>query len=113
MTTIHDILDPANGAGLVHDTLHVSLPLFKPELILTATIVVMLLVRVLNLRWINGFLLALAGSLAALYYAAPWSLLSAETPIAGVELFTGLLRYDAFTVYFRAVLMPRVGCIRK
>ncbi len=105
MTTIHDILDPANGAGLVHDTLNVSLPLFKPELILTATIVVMLLVRVLNLRWINGFYLAFAGSLVALFYSAPWQLLSAETPLASTELFTGLLRYDAFTVYFRAVLM--------
>lgn len=105
MTTIHEILDPSNPGGLVYNTLDVSLPLFKPELILTATIVVMLLVRVFNLRWISGFLLALAGSLAALFYAAPWELLSADTPIASAELFTGLLRYDAFTVYFRAVLM--------
>jgi NADH-quinone oxidoreductase subunit N len=105
LTTIHDILDPQNSAGLVHNTLDVSLPLFKPELILVGTIVLMLLVRVLNLRFINGFVLALAGSLAAFIFAAPWDLLAGDAPIASVELFTGLLRYDAFTVYFRALLM--------
>ncbi len=104
MNTFHDFFAPDGGLSLVLDT-KVSLLAFKPELALTVTIVVMLLVRVLNLRWINGFWLALAGSLAALYYAAPWNLLSSDAPIVSQELFTGLLKYDAFTVYFRAVLM--------
>jgi len=105
LNTFHDFFADSGKLSLVHDTMTVSLPAFKPELALTVTIVVMLLVRVLNLRWINGFWLALAGSLAALYYAAPGDLLATDAPIVSQELFTGLIKYDAFTVYFRALLM--------
>ena len=52
--------------NLLSDTLRVSLPLFRPELAICATIVVMLLVRLFN--WgqkIDPFWLALVGSLVA------------------------------------------------
>lgn len=105
MNTFHDFFAESGSLSLVHDTMNVSLPAFMPELALTATIVVMLLVRVFNLRFISGFVLALIGSLVALFFAAPWDLLNGAEPIQSQELFTGLLKYDAFTVYFRALLM--------
>jgi len=105
---LDDLVNP-----LIRDTLEISLPLFRPELALSATIVVMLLVRIfvdpivrrIAGRGIDAFYLALAGAVVALYYAAPWEHLSASSPVARQELFTGLLVYDGFTVFFRAVLM--------
>ncbi|HVA50185.1 MAG TPA: NADH-quinone oxidoreductase subunit N [Pirellulales bacterium] len=73
---------------------------FAPELTLCVTIVAMLLARMP--RWghkINACYVALIGSLIALYYAAPW------TVIPRTEIFDGLLVYDPLTVYFRGVLL--------
>ncbi len=83
--------------NLYHNTVSVSLPLFRPELILCATIVAMLLVRIIAGTRIPAALVALVGSAIALYYAA---LPFAADDIARTEIFTGLLVYDGFTVVF-------------
>ncbi|MFO0899878.1 MAG: NADH-quinone oxidoreductase subunit N [Pirellulales bacterium] len=106
--SLDDLVNP-----LVRDTLEISLPRFRPELALCATIVAMLLVRIFVDplvrrsigRGIDAFYLALAGAVVALYYTAPWEHLAAGSPVPRQELFTGLLVYDGFTVFFRSVLM--------
>ena len=51
--------------NLTNDTLQISLPLFRPELIICATIVVMLLVRVFSLGYkLDPFWLALLGAIS-------------------------------------------------
>ena len=86
--------------------------LFMPELLLCGTILLMLLVRLFNFaRRLDMFWIALVGSLAALTYALPWNPANAEAlkllETAGTgrhELFTGMLVYDSFTVFFRSLL---------
>jgi NADH-quinone oxidoreductase subunit N len=90
------------------DTIDVSLPGFGPELAICVTIVLMLLGRLPRFR-VDAFYVALAGSVAALVLAAPWRYLGSE-PITGgspypTEIFTGMLLFDGFTVYFRSVLL--------
>ncbi|MBS0209115.1 MAG: NADH-quinone oxidoreductase subunit N [Planctomycetes bacterium] len=93
--------------NLLRDTLDNSLPNFRPELVLCATIVAMLLVRMP--RWghkINSVCIALPGVAIALYYAAPWNFLAqGSSALEPVELFQGMLIYDTLTVYFRSVLL--------
>ena len=85
--------------ALNDDTLQ-SLAAFRGELVLCVTIVLLLLLRIVNLTSrIDSFYVMLAGSAAALYLAGPWHPLESRT-----ELFTGLLVYDSFTVYFRTLL---------
>jgi NADH-quinone oxidoreductase subunit N len=80
-----------------------SLALFRPELALCATIVLLLLARILpGLNRINGFWIALVGSGIGLYFAGPWNL---EAGMPRQELFTGMLVYDSFTIYFRGILL--------
>jgi len=91
---------------LTNDTLQVSLPLFRPELILCATIVVMLLVRVFRFgNLIDPFWFALAGSIIGFVYAIPdggiWNIGNVHRQ----EIFTGMLVYDSMTVYFRMFLL--------
>jgi NADH-quinone oxidoreductase subunit N len=91
--------------SLLSDTTSVSLPAFRPELALCGTIIVMLLVRVFNLgRREDAFFIALVGSALSLYLAAPWIHLS-DGELEPTELFTGLLIYDTFGVYFRGLLL--------
>ena len=83
---------------------------FAPELTLCATIVLMLLARLPGWgRKLNAFYIALPGTLVALYYTAPWRLLSelrtVESGSFEPELFGGLLIYDELTVFFRGVLL--------
>jgi NADH-quinone oxidoreductase subunit N len=91
-----------------------SLYVFLPELIICATILLMLLVRLFAIgRKVNAGYIALAGSLVALYFAAPGNLFSlpASDAIAlphdtvRMEIFTGMLVYDAFSVFVRAALL--------
>jgi len=79
-------------------------PAFAPEVVVCATIFVLLLARLFQWgRRIDVAFLALVGSLVALYFACPWAhLVSADRRL---ELFTGMLVYDAFSVYVRAFLM--------
>ena len=95
------------------DTVRVSLPLFRPELCLVATIVLLLLCRMLPLlRYLDSGGIALGGVCFAAWYAyvdflsvgsqISDSLLSA-TAVRN-ELFGGLLVFDSFTAFLRLVL---------
>ena len=102
--------------GSLNDTLAVSLPLFRTELCLAATIVLVLLCRMLPvLRRLDSGLVALGGVCFALWYA--WNDLRG-IPVAGLpdagadaaglvrqELFGGLLVFDSLTAYVRFLLM--------
>ena len=96
--------------GLLNDTLAVSLPLFRTELCLAATVVLVLLCRMLPVvRRLDSGLVAFGGVLFALWYA--WSDLKG-LPGAGAvasgalrqELFGGLLVFDPLTAYIRFLL---------
>ena len=92
--------------NLLTDTLDVSLPLFGPELILCATIVLMLLVRVFRGgELIPPFVLALGGSIMALWLALPAEGLDSWAELERQELFTGMLVHDTLTAYLRVFLM--------
>ncbi len=102
--------------GSLNDTLSVSLPLFRAELCLAATIVLVLLSRMLPvLRRLDAGLVALGGVCFALWYA--WNDLRG-IPVGGLsaggaagvgivrqELFGGLLVFDSLTAYVRFLLM--------
>jgi NADH-quinone oxidoreductase subunit N len=83
-----------------------SLQLFRPELAICATIVVMLLVRLFNIgQKTDPFWFALAGSLVAFWYALPAGGLDKLSAVGRQEIFTGMLVYDSLTVYFRMFLL--------
>lgn len=96
-----------------------SLPLFSPELCICGAIVALLLVRLFNGdRRFPGSVVAIFGTVMALGLAAYQFLLFNETGDAGLALaagsagnplpeplFTGLLLYDPFTVFFRIFLL--------
>ena len=84
--------DPVNIgtllSGTLTDTLTVSLPLFRPELALSATIVLLLLCRMLPvLRLLDSALVALGGAAFALWYA--WVDLQALPPLAEAAASAG------------------------
>ena len=98
--------------GSLNDTLAVSLPHFCTELALAATIVLVLLCRMLPvLRRLDAAVVAFGGVLFALWYA--WSdLRGLPVGIGGSgvgvpdreELFGGLLVFDSLTAYVRLLL---------
>jgi len=100
--------------GAITDTLDVSLPLFRVELAIAATIVLMLLCRMLpGLRRADSALIALGGAGFALWYAwcdlrglpaAPWTLAEAAAVPTRQELFGGLLVFDSLTAAIRLLL---------
>ena len=80
---------------------------FIPELVLCGTIILMLLIRLFRAtERIDAFYLTLIGSCVALYLASPLEILSGAKTLEPqvVETFTGLLVYDAFSIYFRSIL---------
>jgi NADH-quinone oxidoreductase subunit N len=92
--------------ALTSDTLHVSLPLFRPELVVCATIVIMLFARIPRLTaWIDPFIVALLGVAVAIYFAIPTGGLTALGSISHQELFTGMIVYDSMTAFFRLFLL--------
>ena len=92
--------------NLWSDTVQKSLPLFRPELIICATIVVMLLLRVFRLgEKLDSFWLALAGAGLAFYFAIPGHGLQSVAAAERTEIFTGMLVYDSMTVFFRMFLL--------
>jgi NADH-quinone oxidoreductase subunit N len=95
--------------NLTNDTLQISLPLFRPELIICATIVVMLLVRVFSFGYkLDPFWLALIGTFAAFYSALPtggFHAIGAISEVHRQEIFTGMLVYDSMTMFFRLFLL--------
>lgn len=98
---LHTLID-----SLISDTVQKSLPLFGPELVLCATIVVLLLARVLPLLdRIPPIVIAFVGAVAALIAAVPREGFSSLGSIEPQEFFTGMLVYDGMTAYFRLFLM--------
>ncbi|MEX2174554.1 MAG: NADH-quinone oxidoreductase subunit N [Pirellulaceae bacterium] len=108
------IIDSKGGAdGLL--TADSSLRAFLPELVLCVTVLAMLLIRVFRFgRHVDMFWVALAGSAGALYFAAPWEhlgpiLTAQQAALPGaverMEIFTGMLVYDTFSVFVRSVLL--------
>ncbi len=97
----HSLVD-----SLLTDTLEISLPLFRPELALCATIVIMLLVRIFpGGKQIPSVGIALAGSIVALNLALPTGGLESWAELQRTELFTGMLVHDTLTAYIRLFLM--------
>ncbi len=95
------------------DTVSISVPLFRPELCFVATIVLLLLCRMLPLlRYVDSGGIALGGVCFAAWFAyvdfigignqVGESLLS--TSAMRQELFGGLLVFDSFTAFLRLVL---------
>jgi len=100
VTTFHQLIQYA-----LNDTLGVSLTAFRPELALCATIVALLLLRMFqSARKSYAFQVMLVGSAVALYFAAPWRL-SDSPAVRPAPIFTGLLVFDAFSIYMRALLV--------
>ena len=82
-----------------------SLAAFAPELVICATILVLLLVRLFQGgERIHAFYVTLAGTAVALCVAAPWQLLSG-TNAPRMEIFTGMLVVDSFSIYIRSLLI--------
>ncbi len=82
-----------------------SLGVFVPELIVCATILTLLLVRLFKGGdKVPSFLITVVGTAVALYFAAPWELLRGET-LPRMEIFTGMLVYDSFSIYLRSLLL--------
>lgn len=112
-------------SGIIDETVTRSLSQFSPELALCLTLVALLLGRLFGCdRWVRPYWTALAGSLVAFFCAylqfaylrsdiPSESRLSALFPLLGLEggagdagpLFTGLLVFDEFTVFFRLFLL--------
>ncbi|MCX7405405.1 MAG: NADH-quinone oxidoreductase subunit N [Planctomycetia bacterium] len=101
--------------GSLNDTLAVSLPLFRPELCLATTIVLLLLCRIMPLlRRLDSGIVALGGVCFALWFAwidfrdLPGSLWLSSNAVQTIssrqEIFTGLLVFDSLTAYLRLLL---------
>lgn len=91
-----------------------SLRAFLPEILLSVAVLAMLGVRLFSWgRLVNAGAIAFIGALLALLAAAPWEhlagVLSADVAanpaaVTRMEIFTGMLVYDAFSVYVRSLL---------
>lgn len=90
------------------DTLETSLGVFTPELCLCVTIVLLLFIRLFKAgQKVDLFWVMLIGSAIAFVLGFPWVSLAGSPRNIPVptEIFAGMLIYDAFTVYMRAVLI--------
>jgi NADH-quinone oxidoreductase subunit N len=94
---LQNVIDDTLGTAAVPG----SLWAFRPELALCATIVALLLVRMLVPRWRNAaFYVAAAGLLESLYL-----LYSTGIPDQSTPIFTGMLIFDSFSFYMRGLLL--------
>jgi len=92
--------------NLLEDTLAASLPAFASELIICATIIVLLCLRIILPKWeTSAFYTMLIGTALALSYAAPWQYLKPDALSEPVSIFTGMLVFDTFSVYIRSLLL--------
>ncbi|MGA2616148.1 MAG: NADH-quinone oxidoreductase subunit N [Thermoguttaceae bacterium] len=103
--TFHELLQS------VMANLGPSLRAFRPEIVLCATILLLLLVRMVLPRWKAGaYYVMLLGTAAALSLALPaarYSVSDTGQIIAGrpLALFTGLLLLDSFSATLRVLLL--------
>ncbi len=82
-----------------------SLGAFGPELVLCATVVALLLARMLGAGRTRAALgLTLAGSLVALALVVPWGQVAGEG-LPSMPIFSGMLLADPFSVFMRQLLL--------
>ena len=113
---VNELIFDAKGGAFASS----SIGLFLPELMICLTICLLLLIRVMdNQRRISMFWVALVGAGVALVLAGPHRLLvdivDSDAYIHGsiqsihrVEIFTGMLVVDRFTVMMRSLLLISV-----
>ncbi|MCH5375261.1 MAG: NADH-quinone oxidoreductase subunit N [Planctomycetes bacterium] len=90
------------GSGVLPFSPDSSLGVFLPELVLCLTIVVILLVRILpGGRRLDAGWLALIGAGFACCLAS----LGAPVLPQRMEIFTGMLVYDSFSIYMRTIIL--------
>lgn len=84
-----------------------SLPLFSPELCLVGTIVALLFVRLFDAdRYLPASIVAIIGTVAGLVFACmQYRDFTSSLAPQSQQIFTGLLLYDPFTVFFRIFLL--------
>src|SRR6478735_9224569 len=111
------VIDTRGAAGALFSapTVDSSVHAYFPELLLCATVLVLLFARLPRWGWkVDSFWIALAGSILALCAAAPWDHLRAvvsstdaanPAAVTRMEIFTGMLVYDTFSVYVRSLLL--------
>jgi NADH-quinone oxidoreductase subunit N len=111
------IIDTKGAAGALFSApaADSSLHAYLPELVICLTVLALLAVRLPKWGWrVDTFWIALAGSALALYCAAPWQHLAGVVSGSGandpaavtqMEIFTGMLVYDTFSVYVRSLLL--------
>jgi NADH-quinone oxidoreductase subunit N len=94
------LINDSLGQSLVR-----SLWSFRPELALCATIVAVLLARMIIPQWKTGaFYLMMLGTAAALYLTLGY--LGKPSALASSEsTFTGMLLFDGFSIYMRGALL--------
>ncbi len=97
MTSLSELI-----SNLQTDTLD-SLAAFAPETTLCVAIVALLMIRIVFGRGVSAALVAFAGAGAALSFAIRDCCAAVDRGMP--ELFTGMLAYDDFTVYFRILLL--------
>ena len=91
--------------NLTADTLG-SLQPFAPELCVVGTILVLLFVRLFDCdRWRPGSLVAMVGTVLALGFSVYQFRQFGNGTLEPQTLFTGLLIFDPFTVFFRIFLL--------
>jgi NADH-quinone oxidoreductase subunit N len=91
--------------SVLHDTLGPSLWAFRPELVLCAFIVLMLLVRMIVPAWKTGaFYIMLAGTAVALLEILSQTV-DGTFSLPRQSFFTGMLVCDGFSVFMRGVLL--------
>lgn len=99
--------------NLISDTVDSSLGAFAPELVVCATIVALLLVRLFNFDRSGGPITPAGVTLAGIAVAMAYSIMQyrafagmpGSEAVVARELFTGLLVYDHFTAFFRILLL--------
>ena len=85
----------------LRETVETSVPAFAPELIVCATIVALLVVRMLSTGGSgSAYPVMVLGTLAAFLTA-----LLTDTPERPTELFTGMLLLDSVSLYMRRLLL--------
>jgi NADH-quinone oxidoreductase subunit N len=110
------IIDTKGAAGALFaaPAADSSLYAYLPELVICLTVVALLAVRTFRWGWrVDTFWIALAGTGLALYCAAPWQLGGAlsesqvtdPSAVTRMEIFTGMLVYDTFSVFVRSLLI--------
>ena len=103
------VIDTKGSAdGGMSFTADSSVGAFMPELVLCLTILLMLFVRVFNFgRFIDAFYIAFLGAGISFFVSILGTdgALTDPSTVSRMEIFTGMLVYDKFSVFIRAILL--------